>query len=529
MAPGSADAKTSGDLAASLARTRQSYDDTPYVSVPLQHAHPGRLAAAARWHGLAAPDVATARVLEIGCASGGHILPLAAALPDARFLGVDLSPVQIAAGEARRQRLGLANVELRAGSFEELDQSDGEFDYIICHGVYSWIPEPLREALLRSIRDRLSPQGVAMVSFNVLPGWRLFQIARDAMLMHARLVGDPSQRLAGVGELFERLAHESRNTHSYGKFWRDEARRMARGGEAYWAHEIFEDSNAPETFVGFCDRLAAWGLTYLSECVLSANSEDTMAADGAQSIRALARGDRMAREAYIDIFSGRSFREAALVHAARAGSFRDEPTAETLNELYFLPDLKLELRADPDAEDVFHLTDGESDLGFRGAAVAEAMRGFVERRPGSARIGDLAPSVGSELRTAIGETLKAAVELGLAAALTTPVDCSTGLAERPKIWPLAASDATEGESTANLRHSAVRVDPFQRFLAPMLDGTRRRSDLIEAALDLVRRGALTVNGPDGPIEDEAILRARLGEATDQALAGLLRNALLVET
>jgi len=524
-----ADPKASGDLAASLARTRKSYDETPYVSVPLQHAHPGRLAAAALWHGLAAPDVATARVLEVGCASGGHILPLAAALPGARFLGVDLSPVQIAAGEARRQRLALANVELRAGSFEAIDEADGAFDYIVCHGVYSWIPESLREALLRMIRDRLSPNGVAMVSFNVLPGWRLFQIARDAMLMHARLVEDPALRLAGVGELFERLARESRNTNSYGKFWRDEARRMARGGEAYWAHEIFEDSNAPETFVGFCDRLSAFGLSYLSECVLSANCEDTIAADGAESIRALARGDRMARETYIDIFSGRSFREAALVSAARVGDFRDEPTAEALSQLHFLPDLKLELHTDPVEPEVFHLTDGDSDLGFRGAAVAEAMRGFVARRPGSARIADLASSVGSELRAAILETLKAAVELGLAAVSTTPVRCSTRLAERSKIWPVAASDAAEGDATANLRHAPVRLDPFQRFLAPMLDGTRRRSDLIESALDQVRRGALTVNGPDGPIVDAAHLRAKLGDATDRALAGLLRNALLVES
>ncbi len=113
----------SDPLVEALDRTRQSYDDTPYVHAPMMRSHPGRLAARAVWRGLAAPDAAKARVLEIGCASGGNLLPMAATMPGARFLGVDLSPMQIAAGEARRRRYGLTNVELRADSFEALGEA----------------------------------------------------------------------------------------------------------------------------------------------------------------------------------------------------------------------------------------------------------------------------------------------------------------------------------------------------------------------------------------------------------------------
>ncbi len=67
--------------------------------------------------GLKAADAASARVLEIGCASGGHVLPLAAMHPRAQFLGVDLSPVQIEAGERLRAALGLQkNAALKAQS-----------------------------------------------------------------------------------------------------------------------------------------------------------------------------------------------------------------------------------------------------------------------------------------------------------------------------------------------------------------------------------------------------------------------------
>src|SRR5579871_3023876 len=163
-------------LGEQVARTRASYDEIPYASQPLVRQQPARLAAAALWFGLTAPRASTARVLEIGCASGGHIIPLAALWPEACFIGVDLSPAQIAAGNARIDRLGLRNISLSARSLEAIGVDDGDFDFIVCHGVYSWIPAPLREVLLRTIAERLRPEGVASVSFNVLPGWRLFQI-----------------------------------------------------------------------------------------------------------------------------------------------------------------------------------------------------------------------------------------------------------------------------------------------------------------------------------------------------------------
>ena len=228
-----------------LARTRASYDATPYELFPLVRQQPARMAAAALWFGLTAPSVARARVLEIGCAAGGHIIPLAAAWPDAEFVGVDLSAVQIAQGKARVARLELANIELSARSLDEISAKDGAFDFIICHGVFSWIAEPLRDALLRVIAERLAPEGVAAVSFNVLPGWRSFQIARDSLLLHARLQNEPDSRARQARELFDLMSAESNDRYSYGRFWRDEARRMAAGGDAYIAHEVFEDENSP--------------------------------------------------------------------------------------------------------------------------------------------------------------------------------------------------------------------------------------------------------------------------------------------
>jgi SAM-dependent methyltransferase len=503
-------------LADAIARTRRSYDETPYPSAPMMRSHPGRLAAQALWRGLSAPDAARARVLEIGCASGGNLLALAAALPQARFLGVDLSPAQIAAGEARRKRYGLENVELRAQSFEAVGQ--GAFDFIICHGVYSWIPEPLRESLLAVVKARLAPQGLAMVSFNVLPGWRLMQIARDSMLLNARLIDDPSQRAEKTRELFGLLAAQSADKRTYGKFWRNEAQRMAAGGDAYLAHEIFEEANAPETFADFSARAGRHGLAYLGETVAVANNEADLVPEGAETIRALAGGDRLKHETYIDIFSGRTFREALLGHAGRAPEAKPE-----LRSLHYIPAIDLEMADEENG--AFRLSVKETSLLIRNGGASPAMRRFVARRPASSTLAELA-APGDE--AALAETLRIAVETGLAAVSTLPVACAFQLAERPKIWPLAAMAARESELAVTLRHAAFQFTPLQRFLAPLVDGTRTRDDLVAAAVELSRRGGLTVGGPQGPIDDPEEIGRRLASGVDEALAGLLRNGLLEE-
>ena len=67
----------------------------------------------ARLHRLVPAPVGECRVLEIGCAAGGNLIPMAAALPRSRFLGIDFSAVQVRVGTADVAALGLANVELK--------------------------------------------------------------------------------------------------------------------------------------------------------------------------------------------------------------------------------------------------------------------------------------------------------------------------------------------------------------------------------------------------------------------------------
>ena len=163
-------------------RLRADYDATPYTSDAFPQSAPGQLAAIAHVFGLDVPAVSRARVLEIGCAAGGNIIPFAAAHPEALAVGIDLSQVQIDLGRERAQALGLDNLEFVAGDIARTNLT-GAFDYIVAHGVYSWVPPDVQDALLAAIGRLLAPNGVAYLSYNTYPGWKAKEVMRDAMLL----------------------------------------------------------------------------------------------------------------------------------------------------------------------------------------------------------------------------------------------------------------------------------------------------------------------------------------------------------
>src|SRR5262249_18767962 len=97
----------SAEVTVSNQPLRTSYDEVPYPSVPFPQTHPDRPATVATLLGLNPVPADRCRVLELGCASGGNLIPLAYGLPDSTFLGIDLSSEQIAQGQKTVQALGL--------------------------------------------------------------------------------------------------------------------------------------------------------------------------------------------------------------------------------------------------------------------------------------------------------------------------------------------------------------------------------------------------------------------------------------
>src|SRR5205814_101248 len=107
-----------------------SFDVLPYPHRAFAQTHPDVLATVATVFGMTPPAIESARVLELGCASGGNLIPMAETLPRARFVGVDASPRQVDAGRAVVRSLGLQNIDLRRQDISDFADA-GPFDYII--------------------------------------------------------------------------------------------------------------------------------------------------------------------------------------------------------------------------------------------------------------------------------------------------------------------------------------------------------------------------------------------------------------
>ena len=102
--------------------------------------------------------------------------------------------------------LGLANVTLLQQDFAAIPPALGRFDYIIAHGIYSWVPPAARDALFRLAAERLSDHGVMFVSYNVYPGCHVRQAAWEALHFHVDGIADLRTRLDTARSLAALLA-----------------------------------------------------------------------------------------------------------------------------------------------------------------------------------------------------------------------------------------------------------------------------------------------------------------------------------
>jgi SAM-dependent methyltransferase/methyltransferase-like protein len=516
----------------SIARTAENYDSVPYPSYPYSMLQPARLSAIARLFGLSTQPASTARTLEIGCAAGGHIIPLAAAAPDAYFVGIDVSPVQIGQGLSRIERLGLTNIELNCRSVTDLGPEQGSFDYIVCHGVYSWAPDAVREAVLQVCRERLATDGVAVVSYNVLPGWRMLQIVRDCAILHAGVEETHAGRAGQVRKLLDIFKNHTREDTSYGQIWRNEAQKMRNLPDAYLAHELFEEHNSPCTFLQFAAAATRHGLAYLGETNVWATIPEAMVPQAAQVIRDLSGSELLGTEQYIDMVSGRTFRQTLLVHEASGPAIDRSLDPARIAGLHIVaaPGFKSAESATPGE---YAFDDGTGTIiSTSDSAVEQSIKRLIARLPSSSSLIDLAPPdrTDAEEQKKVTQTVMKMLSLGMVQISTEPIVLPAGIPERPKVWFVAASDAASGATvTASRRHERYTLSPLASVLLPLLDGTRCRDDLIAYLPTLARDGHIVISGADGePLLDDGHLREAATKLVDRCLQSLNHAGMLVE-
>src|SRR5262245_53256894 len=290
-----------------------SYDEVPYPSAPMSQTHPARLATVATLFGMRPPPVDRCRVLELGCADGGNVLGMAAGLPESQFVGLDLSARHIEDGRAVAEAAGIRNATLRQMSITDAPADLGPFDYILCHGAYSWVPAPVRDKILAICRDHLTENGVAYVSYNVYPGWHVRGMVREMMRYHTRNLTDPRACTAQARELLGFLVEAvPAGQGAYAGLLREEQERLAQAKDSYIFHEHLEENNDPVYFHQFAQRAEQAGLQYLGEADVGSMFVRRIP-PAVQATLAKLGGDVIGREQYLDFFTNRMFRQTLLV------------------------------------------------------------------------------------------------------------------------------------------------------------------------------------------------------------------------
>jgi SAM-dependent methyltransferase len=451
------------------------------------------------------------RVLEVGCGDGGNLIPMAVALPHASFAGIDAAPGAIARGVELIEALDLPNITLRAASIEDFDPHAGAYDYVIAHGVYSWVGSAVRDRLLAICRAALAPHGVAYVSYNALPGGRVRQALRDMLLFHTAELDDPAERVAQARALLRFLVDGLPAEHDVAAVVRRQAEGVLDRGDASLLHDELAEVNEPVYFHELVAHAERHGLQYLAEADFFEMQTGVLSEPVAETLRAV--DDPIRREQYLDFLKGRMFRQTLLCRAELELDRSPRPTV--VGRLAVSSPARPRDERDADAAVTFEGPTG-STLATDHPLVRAALERVGDEWPAAAWVGDLIPAGSSaEDRGALCDALLRAYAANLVQLHAHPPALTTSPGAMPEASALARRQARAGDMVTNLRHVSVRIeDDLGRELVALLDGTRDRAALA-AELDRFL-------GARGERRSDAELR----DGLDRSLRGLAALALL---
>jgi len=496
----------------SLPAQGASYDEYPYPSLSYSLTHPDRFATVATLFGLEPANVERCRYLDIGCAVGGNLFPLAYSLPESEFTGIDYAGRQIEIGRQHLAQLGLPNVRLEQMDIMNVPEDFGQFDYIVAHGIYSWVPEPIRDRLLEVIRQHLSPNGIAYISYNCYPGWHMLDMVREMMLYRIRDIGDPAEGAVKAKELIDVMVNSDFDGNKlYGAFLESYKESLTKklaenvaGGGSLMLHDELSEVNDPVYFSEFVKHAGAHGLQYLSEVDIYQVSpvrypKETIAAVGQMA------NDYIDFEQYLDFLHNRTFRKTLLCHQEATVSRRLRPEivsdliissyAETVSKT---PDLK-----GPTIEQ-FKGKDGatfSTDHPLSKAAITH----LLNKAPALVTFDELVAATARDLGIK-GEEYLARESRILAATILRAYSYSesllqvhvyrptfvTEVSERPLASPVARWQAMRFGKVTSMRHERVELDPVSRQIFMQLDGQNDRHAILEYLLKLFEEGTLVL-------------------------------------
>ncbi len=409
------------------------------------------------------------RVLEIGCSQGGNLIPMALTLPGSTFVGIDLAAQPLLKGRARIEALQLTNIRLEERDILDIDSGFGQFDYIIAHGFYSWVPPQAQDKLLAVCAANLSPQGVAFISYNAYPGSYVRKMLREEILFFTQGQGHPGDRVRLGKEFLQQIAGSKLESDPLQALFDDEVQDFISKDDGVICHDELTASYHPAYFSGFIEHAGHYQMQFLDEAQPVEIREAEVSAETAAMLRTLSRGERIAFEQFLDFAVCERFRRTLLCH--RGVSLRRDLGPEQLESLLFSSGARLlpqNVADQPPGTQVFLSPDGQAKAATNDPNSIAILRHLGEIWPRAEKFAEM-PNQGPDLAPTLYKLyLESMVELR-----THQTAAAGTVSGRPVASPLARIEAESGEFVTTLLHRHVRLaDARARRLLTLLDGTR---------------------------------------------------------
>jgi SAM-dependent methyltransferase len=489
------------------------YDAVGYEGAAVPNSCPANLSLLSLWHGRLQTRE-TYRVLELGCGDGANLLPLAYYDPESTFIGVDYSPNSLAIGCKGAEALGLRNIRFVLCDVRDADPADfAPCDYIIAHGLYSWVQDDARDALLDLCRRALTPAGLAYISYNAQPGWATRRLVRETLLRARSVREAPIEQKAGRAiEVAARLLEDlpSRD-YASAILLAEELERVRSAKPGYVFHEYLADVNDGFWLGEFVGRARRHGLDYV--CDAHFGRWEGHVPQPLKTVLARRDLDLIEQEEAADLLCHRYFRASILCRAdAPRGSVSRTDLLERANVA-----TSLSAMADP-----FDLTDGVVER-FHGAGGVEATIGasitkaavllMAAQWPAGLQLEQLCRKAAEFLaghgidtpdgaRSQLIDDLIPLFEAGQVDFRLRQPFYDRGVPDCPRLHALARFEAAHRQSLTTPYHVPISFDPQTLAVVRSLEGSLPLSklqhafgeELVLQTLDLLARWGLLDRG-----------------------------------
>ncbi|MFC6640148.1 methyltransferase domain-containing protein [Sulfitobacter sp. JBTF-M27] len=394
-----------------------------------------------------------ARYLELGCGFGFGLALMAALSPEHEFLGVDINPVHIAHGRKLVADAGLTNIRFEEADFIDLARdwpADwGTFNYVSAHGLFTWLSEPVRNAMIQTMKHSAAPGALVYLSYNTLPGCNTTLPLQHLLRLWQKFDRTQSYKAIsdGISRMGALISANSKMTEALPEI-RELLEHIAKQNRSYLAHEYLHDSWHPVWFDQLINEVSAAKLSYVSSArVGDFHREITLSQQQKEILEQY--DDQIIREVMTDVLVNENFRQDVFARG-KAPLWPGEQKATLLNTAFVQI-------SRPEGNELEFKLAGSSVLGK-----AEVYQPLLEAfETGSKKVRELISVPGTKPRT-LGDTIRA---------MNIMLHAGVIVLHRP-----SANAAPAKTLNRVIAESVAQGSPYNYLAAPQLGNVVKVSD-----------------------------------------------------